>query len=175
MANPKIVHVKESVAELKRLQKNKPLLIVKRLNMLLELKKTGEGGISKRLLAKLVGVDPNSIQKWRGLYINGGISAIVSHGRTGFKPSLITKEEHGKIEQKLTGPKNAPRGYKDLTQWIKKELGKDIKYTTVVEYCKRHFGSKIKVARKTHVLKDEGKATAFKKTSARSSRKRSSK
>jgi transposase len=170
MAHPKIVYVKESAAELKRLQKKQSLTIVKRLNMLLELKKNGGDGISKRQLAKLVGVDPNSIQKWRALYANGGIASILSHGMTGFKPSLITKEEHKKIEQKLTEPKNALRGYKELMQWIKEELGKDIKYTTVVEYSKRHFGSKIKVARKTHVLKDEGEAASFKKTLAKSSR-----
>ncbi len=171
MANAKIIHVKESAAELKRLQKKQPLTIIKRLNMLLELKKSGQDGISKRHLAKLIGVDPNSIQSWRTLYTNSGIKGILSHGRKGFKPSLITKEEHKKIEQKLTQPKNALRGYKELMHWIKEELGKDIKYTTIVEYSKRHFGSKIKVARKTHVLKDEEKVTAFKKTSLRSSSK----
>ena len=171
MAHAKIINVKESSGELKRLQKNQPLIIIKRLNMLLELKKNDQDGISKRHLAKIVGVDPNSIQKWRTMYFNGGITSILSHGRIGFKPSLITKEEHKKIEQKLTQPKNALRGYKELMEWIKEELGKDIKYTTVVEYSKRHFGSKIKVARKTHVLKDEGKVTAFKKTSVKSSRK----
>jgi transposase len=175
MAHAKIIHVKESSAELKRLQQNQPLIIIKRLNMLLELRKNSQEGVSKRQLAKLIGVDPNSIQNWRTMYANSGIAGIISHGRIGFKPSLITKEEHKKIEQKLNQPKNALRGYKELMQWIKEELGKDLKYTTVVEYSKRHFGSKIKVARKTHVLKDEEKMIAFKKTSVKSSRKRFSK
>lgn len=175
MANAKVIHVKESSAELKRLQKNKPLIIIKRLNMLLELKKNGQKGISKRQLATRVGVDPNSIQNWRTIYTNEGIAGIISHGRIGFKPSIINKEEHKKIEQKLNQPKNALRGYKELMQWIKDELGKDIKYTTIVEYSKRHFGSKIKVARKTHILKDEEKVTTFKKTSVKSSKKPSSK
>ena len=56
-------------------------------------------------------------------------------------------------------------------QWIKDEFGKEIKYTTVVEYSKRHFGSKIKVARKSHLLKDEAALVAFKKTSVKSSKK----
>lgn len=171
MAHAKIIHVKESSAELKRLQKNQPLIIIKRLNMLLELKKNGQDGIPKRQLAKLIGVDPNSIQNWRSIYCDSGIAGILSHGRIGFKPSLINREEHKKIEQKLSQPKNALRGYKELMQWIKEELGKDLKYTTVVEYSKRHFASKIKVARKTHVLKDEEKVATFKKTSVKSSRK----
>jgi transposase len=155
MSKATIIHIKESSKELKQLQKDQPLTIIKRLNMLVELKKNGVVGISKRQLAKLIGVDPNSIQKWRTIYINEGINGIISHGRIGFKPSLITKDEHKKIEHKLNQPKNALRGYKELIQWIKNELGKEIKYTTVVEYSKRHFGSKIKVARKSHVLKDE--------------------
>ena len=168
MSKAKIIHIKESLKELKQLQKNQPLTIIKRLNMLIELKKNGTNGLSKRELATRIGVDPNSIQKWRTIYINQGIKGIVSHGRIGFKPSLITKEEHKKIEQKLNQPKNALRGYKELMQWIKDELGKEIKYTTVVEYSKRHFGSKIKVARKSHILKDEVAMDAFKKTSVKS-------
>lgn len=173
MANAKHITVKESTKELKQLQKNKPLSIIKRLNMLIELKKNESRGISKRQLAKLIGVDPNSIQNWRTIYLKDGISGIISHGRVGFKPSLITKEEHKKIEKKLQQPKNALRGYKELMQWIKDELGRDIKYTTVVEYSKRHFGSKIKVARKSHVKKDEEAEIAFKKTSVKSSKKQS--
>lgn len=168
MAKAKIIHVKESSKELKQFQKNQPLSIIKRLNMLIELKKNGVNGLSKRQLAKLIGVDPNSIQKWRTIYVNEGIKGIVSHGRIGFKPSLITKEEHKKIEQKLSQPKNALRGYKELMLWIKDEFGKELKYTTVVEYAKRHFGSKIKVARKSHILKDEVALATFKKTSVKS-------
>jgi len=171
MSKAKIIHIKESSKELKQLQKQQPLTIIKRLNMLIELKKDGANGISKRHLAKLIGVNPNSIQKWRTLYINEGIKGIVSHGRIGFKPSLISKQEHKKIEHKLNQPKNALRGYKELVQWIKDEFGKELKYTTVVEYSKRHFGSKIKVARKSHVLKDEETEATFKKTSAKSSKK----
>ncbi len=171
MSKATIIHIKESSKELKQLQKNQPLTIIKRLNMLLELKKNGINGLSKRQLAKLIGVDPNSIQKWRTIYVNAGIKGIISHGRIGFKPNLITKEEHKKIEHKLNQPKNALRGYKELIQWIKDEFGKEIKYTTVVEYSKRHFGSKIKVARKSHLLKDELALTAFKKTSVKSSKK----
>ena len=101
MSKATIIHIKESSKELKQLQKNQPLTIIKRLNMLIELKKNGSNGISKRQLAKLIGADPNSIQKWRTIYINDGIKGIVSHGRIGFKPSLISKEEHKKIEHKL--------------------------------------------------------------------------
>lgn len=69
MAKPKIIHIKESLKELKQLQKNQSLTIIKKLLMLIELKKSGPDGISKRQLAKQIGVDPNSIQKWRTIYL----------------------------------------------------------------------------------------------------------
>ena len=139
--------------------------------MLIELQKSGVNGISKRELAKRIVVDPNSIQKWRTIYLNQGIACITCDGRVGFKPSLITKEGHKEIEANLNQPENALRGYKELMQWIKDELGKELKYTTVVEYAKRHFKSKIKVARKSHVSKNEALVSTFKKTSAKPFRK----
>jgi transposase len=172
MSHPKLILVKESVKELKQLQKNQPLTIIKRLNMLIEMKKNPGKGISKRALAKTIGVDPNSIQSWRTLYVENGISGIVSHGLIGFKPSLINKAEHKKIEDKLKQPKNQLKGYTELMNWIKDDLGKELKYTTVVEYAKRHFGTKIKVARKSHVLKNDQAVEAFKKTSAKSYKKK---
>jgi transposase len=86
---------------------------------------------------------------------------MLKHGRTGFKPSVFTKQEHAKIENELSKPKNTLRGYKQLMTWINTELNKKVKYTTVVEYSKRHFGTKIKVARKSHVKKDTKAAEEF--------------
>ena len=109
MSKAKIIHIKESLKELKLLQRNQPLTIIKKLLMLMELKKSGTNGISKRQLATLIGVDPNSIQKWRTIYLKKAITGITCDGRLGFKPSLITKEEHKKIDHKLNQPENAIR------------------------------------------------------------------
>ncbi len=72
---------------------------------------------------------------------------------------------------KLKDPKNGIRGYTELLEWVRKELFKDMKYITLVKYTQRHFGSKIKVARKSHVKKDEEAVAAFKKTSVKNVRK----
>ena len=170
MSKPKLIIVKETVKELKKLQTGKSSLLIKRLNMLIELRKNGLLGVSKRQLAKTIGVDPNTIQSWRTLYLTEGIDGMLKHGRIGFKPSVFTKQEHAKIENKLSKPKNTLRGYKQLMTWINTELDKKVKYTTVVEYSKRHFGTKIKVARKSHVKKDDEKGETFKKTSGKPSK-----
>ena len=171
MSYAKAIHIKESVKELSQLRKTSSDTINKRLLMLIEIKREKNSSISKRDLAKLIGVDPNSITSWKKLYQQKGISGIISDGRLGFKLSVISAEEHKKIEKKLKDPKNGIRGYVELLDWVKTELSKDMKYITLLKYAQRHFGSKIKVARKSHVKKDELAVEAFKKTSVKSVRK----
>lgn len=172
MAHPFQINVTQSISELRRLQRKSGPLIAKRLLMLIEIKRHEKTGISKRELSKITGINHNSIVKWRNIYKKEGIEPLLTHGRIGgFKKSVISKEEHAKIEKKLNDPKNGIRGYTELLEWVKKELGKDMKYITLLKYAQRHFGSKIKVARKSHVKKDDALVDTFKKTSVKNARK----
>lgn len=167
MAFPKQLAIKESLQELKAVLKKATPLIAPRIRVLMEIKKSELKGISKRELAALVGVNHNSVQNWRRLYAAGGIGAICTHNRTGFKPSVFTVEEHQAIEQKLKDPKGGLRGYVELLDWVEKEFNKQVKYNTLLKYSIKHFGSKVKVARKSHINKNEDAVSAFKKTLAR--------
>jgi transposase len=69
------------------------------------------------------------------------------------------------IEKKLKDPKNGLAGYTELQQWIEKEFNKEVKYNTILKYAMRNFGSSVKVARKSHVKKDELAVESFKKAS----------
>lgn len=171
MAHPFQITVKESIEELRKLQRKSGELIGKRLLMLIEIKKHEKTGISKRELSRITGINHNSIVKWRLQYNKEGIEPLLTHGRTGFKKSLISEEEHSKIENKLNDPKNGIRGYTELLEWVKQDLSKEMKYITLVKYVQRHFGSKIKVARKSHVKKDEAEVDTFKKTLVKNARK----
>jgi hypothetical protein len=172
MALPFQITVKQTIQELRRLQRTNGELIAKRLLMLIEIKKHEKTGISKRALSRITGINHNGIVKWRKLYNLSGIEPLLKHGRVGgFKKSVISKEEHRKIEMKLNDPKSGIRGYTELLEWVNKELSKDIKYITLVKYTERHFGSKIKVARKSHVKKDQEAVATFKKTSVKNARK----
>ena len=171
MALPLKITVKETVAELKAMQRQHGELIRKRLLMLLEIKKHENTGISKRDLSAITGINHNSIVKWRKMYNASGIDSLLKHGRIGgFKKSVISKEEHKQIEKLMKNPKNGIRGYSELLEWVNKEFSKDLKYITVLKYVQRHFGTKIKVARKSHVKKDSEMAEAFKKTSVKNAR-----
>ena len=173
MSAPKTILVKENLADLRKILKDSTLFMSPRVKMLIELKKHEDGGISKRNLADLVGVSHNSIQTWRTLYSVGGIKLLLSHKKTGYKPSIITPEEREKIDSILKNPSNGLRGYKELLTWIEKELSKNMEYNTLYKYCVREFGSAIKVARKSHIKKDMEAVEAFKKTSVKSAPKQS--
>ena len=165
MAHSKKMVIKETEKEIKNLLKQSIPFIGQRLKVLLILKQNEETGISKREVAKLALVDPNSVQKWRTLYLNAGIDGLLKHKKTGFRPSVFSQEEHLKIKEKLNDPQNGLQGYVELKEWIENESGKVFNYNTLLYYCIRNFKSSVKVARKNHVKKDEGQGDAFKKTS----------
>jgi len=165
MSLPKIIQVKEDLNDLKKILKKSSVLIQPRIKMLIEIKKSSDNALSKRALAEIIGVNHNSIQSWRSMYELGGITLLMTHKKTGYKPPLITKEDREVIECKLKDPNNGLRGYTELMKWIKQELEISIRYNTLYKYCVRNFGSSVKVARKSHVKKDIEAVEAFKKTS----------
>jgi transposase len=136
--------------------------------MLILIKNNEGESLSKHKLGKMLGVSSSSIQIWRRLYERGGLCLLLEDKRIGYKPSIISEAEHEKIEAKLNNPSNGLRGYVELQAWISQEFNKPIKYNTLLKYCGRHFGSKSKVARKSHVKKDLQAVEAFKKTSDKS-------
>jgi len=168
MSKAKQMYVSESVSELKKLLAYRNVTIANRIRMLILIKNNEGSSLSKQALGKMLGVSSSSIQIWRKLYERGGMSLLLEDKRIGFKPSLISQEEHAMIETKLNDPTNGLRGYVELQEWIRQEFDKSIKYNTLLKYCGRNFGSKSKVARKSHVKKDLQAVEDLKKTSDKS-------
>ena len=164
MANALSVHVKESIQGLKVLLKKSLQHHSPKIRMLLAIKNS-KVPFSKNELGEMIGVNHNSIQTWRTMYIEGGITALLTHKKVGFRPSVITSTAHKKIEKKLNSPTEAFTSYKELQKWVDTKFLKGIKYTTINSYVKRHFGAKLKVARKSHIDKDPKAEEEFKKNS----------
>ena len=171
MSNSKFFHIKESVAEIKKLQRNSTPIISKRLLALLVFKRNESTGISKLMASKETGINPNSIQTWRSLYIKGGINALMKHNNKGYKPSIINSEQEAELKNILHDPENGFVGYIELQAWFNEKYNTNIGYNTFRSFIKRKFKTKIKVARKYHVEKDTKAVEAFKKTSIKSVKK----
>ena len=167
MSKPQIIPVKESVPELKKLLKKATPLIAPRIKMLLVEKLNAVNGISRRVLASEIGVDPNSITNWRSIYKKGGIVLLQKHNKTGFKKSVFSLQVQKAIEQKLNNPANGLRGYTELLTFLEKKFTTKFKYNTLLKFCIKNYQSSVKVARKSHVKKDIALVDTFKKTSVR--------
>lgn len=168
MSNSKVFTIKESFEEIKKLQKKSIDIISKRLQVLLVFKRYELEGVSKRIVASEVGVNHNSVQAWRSLYIKGGIKELMHHNRKGFKPSKINSEQEAVLKDILHNPENGFVGYIELQTWFNETYNADIKYNTLRSFVLRKFKTKIKVARKYHAKKDQEAVDAFKKTSIKS-------
>lgn len=169
MPAKRYISVKEPEEQLKKLIKSSPSIFIPRLRMLLIMKQQGQAVLSKRTLAEQTGVDPNSIQKWRNCYERDGLDALLSHKRTGFKPSLISSKQHQSLDKILSNEQNGMPGYTELLVWFNQTHSTKLEYQCLYKYCRRHFNTKIKVARKSHVNKDKEAVMAFKKTLVKSS------
>jgi transposase len=171
MALPKTFKIKESEKEIKSLIKKSSLMIAKRLHALLVFKQNEDIGISKREVANEVGVNHNSIQTWRTLYIKGGIKMLMSHSNIGYKPCKINNVQEQALKEQLENPHNGMVGFIELLDWFNQTFETSINYKTFHGFVVRKFKAKIKVARKSHTNKDVQAVEAFKKTSVKSARK----
>ena len=157
----KKLEVTESVEVLKKLHSKVGYHLKPRLKMLLvSLQKDLH---SKRQLAEAIGVDKNSIDKWKTLYTKGGLEALLQDNRGGKRPSLITPIVEEALSKKLTHSSEAPRSFKELHGWVQEHYIKEINYQTLRGYVMRKYGAKIKVVRKTHINKDDQQVQEFKK------------
>ena len=168
MSQAKVFEIKESEQQIKSIMKGSIPLIAKRLHALLVFKRNQSSGISKRDVADEVGVNHNSIQTWRSLYIGGGIHALTSHNKAGFKPSVITSDQEKGLKEQLHKPDNGMVGFTELLAWFNSKFGTDINYKTFHGFVVRNYNAKLKTARKSHIKKDANKVEAFKKTSRKS-------
>lgn len=165
MSNPLKFIVKETLPELAALMKQQPQHLKDRVRFL-QICKKSKVDLTKYQIAEAVGISHFSAQAWRKMYCEKGVEGLLKFKRTGFKQSIITKEVHDDIEKKLNDPRNGLVGYKELQAYISEKFIKDINYHTVNKYVKRKFGAKLKVARKSHVNKNEESVSEFKKKSA---------
>lgn len=140
-------------------------MVAKRVYALLIFKQNVLTGISKREVAQIIGVNHNSIQAWRNLYIDGGLELLTKHSKTGYKPSIITLEQEQALKEQMYNLENGFVGFVELLAWFDEKFGTQTNYNTFKGYVVRKFKAKIKTARKVHVNKDQEKADNFKKTS----------
>lgn len=118
---------------------------------------------TKQGLALALGINHNTAQSWRKRYHEGGLDLLLSDKRGGKRPPVIDAITDAAILVKLSSPTDAPRSFKELQQWVDEHYIAGINYHTLNKHVKRKYSAKLKVARKSHINKDEQAVEAFKK------------
>jgi len=134
MAKPKIIDVQESMEELMSLlhQAGKHH---KRIQMLMLIK--GGNIVTKRALAKELGISDRTPCEWRNKYVKGGLQFLLQDDRRG-RSKQITPEAHVALEKCIKD--KAYPSCVDIYDWLKKKFGLTIGYQAVHLYIKRNFG-----------------------------------
>jgi hypothetical protein len=115
MANALKVEIKETLSELRKLMRKSIPMISLRIKMLVQLK-NHNGILSRRKLAAKVGVSDKSIQTWRKIYVEEGLSALLQHEKKGPVSKIFGDDEQKFLKEILSNPKNGVQGYNCLCQ-----------------------------------------------------------
>lgn len=156
--------LKESILELKSLRKSaKNNRIEKRLLFLIM--KDDQKYSTREKLADYLNISEATLRVWSKLYKESGLDSLLTISSGGAHYTKVSANVHKGLEQKLNDSINPLLGYKDAVIWVKKTFDIVIEYNTLRTYMKRHFGTKLKVPRKSHYKKDEQAIEVFKKLS----------
>lgn len=156
------IKVKENIKELIRLKnKAKNLTVRKRLNGLIETHKKGD--FTRKELSQYLGISKRTLELWLTIYKTEGIEGILAVKPRRKGSVLINKEVHDALKERVMSRTNNFLSYKEAQQWVLSEHGVEMSYTGLRDYLIRHFKTKIKSPRKSHVKKDVGAIALFKK------------
>ena len=120
---------------------------------------------TQTILSTHIGVDYSSLKRWLKQYKEEGLESYLSIKSGGNKASIISKEIHSKLSDKLNNSTAPLKGYWEAQLWVRDNFGLEIKYNTLRTYLIRHFKTKIKAPRKSHYKQDDQAIEAFFKTS----------
>ena len=155
--------VLQSSEELKKLVKSqRKYKNIQRLQSLLYIKE--QSFKTREELSQFMGVSRRTIEKWVSLYREGGLDKMLISEKRVRRSKLIPQEVNMALAQRLQDCNQGFLSYVEAQQWLACEHNLDLKYNTVREHLIRHFKTKIKSPRKSHVKKDSEAVDAFLKT-----------
>jgi transposase len=157
------ITIKESLSTLKNLKRKQTSIRKEKRAYALICLKEGKFDTRKQL-ANYLGIHVRSLEKWVAQYNVHGIEDLLlcKPKRKGSK--IITPQIHEGLEKRVHDGSNPFKGYWEAQQWVQQEFGVEVNYHRIREYLIKHFKTKVKRPRKSHIEKDPNGAEAFFKT-----------
>ena len=162
--------IKESFSDLKKnLSREKNMKAKLRIQSLVFIKE--EKFKTRQHLADYLCIHVRTLEKWLVLYRLGGIKRMTSFERTSSTAKNMTASMHQALKEKLENNTACFAGYKEALFWLNETYQTAFKYSWLRKYLIKHFGTKLKVPRKSHIKKDEKAVGTFLKSFLQNSRK----
>ncbi|NDJ20029.1 helix-turn-helix domain-containing protein [Myxacorys almedinensis] len=158
------IEIRETVAELEALiqQQSNPNL-KERLQVLYLLKLPNARSISE--IAKVVGRNRGSVQRWLSQYRTHGVSSLLEIRQSPGRPQVIPAWAVKSLKQRLDDPETGFGSYTQVQQWLSETLNVQAEYATVHHLVRYRLGAKLKAARPVHTKQNSEALEAFKQTS----------
>src|SRR5512139_2196728 len=163
MSRPLNSFIIETAAELKQLMNaQQKAKLQERIQTLYLLKH--QRAKSLHDLADFLGRSRSTIESWLTLYRKKGLLGLLAWNYHGGQPPAMPEPGLTELREKL----NQPQGFKsygEIKQWFKEQYGLAIHYKTVHQTVHYKLKAKLKVARPTHIKRDDTAVVEFKKNS----------
>lgn len=156
--------ITETVETLKKSRNRQKSLGARRRIECLLLLKIGKYPTQEKVASHL-GVRRQTLVKWLKAYREGGISAMLPSGKRNRSSKIFTPETHQALCEKMSDTLSPLSGYLDAQRWLRETHGVEVKYHWLRKYLIKHFKTKLKTPRKSHIKKDGKAVAAFLKTS----------
>src|SRR5512135_882033 len=155
------VFIIETADELKRLMKvQQKAKLKERIQALYLLK--NERAKTLQDLADFLGRSKSTIESWLTRYRKKGLLGLLAWNYHGGQPPAIPEPVLTELREKLSQPQGF-KSYGEIQQWLKEEYGWEIHYKTVPQTVHYKLKAKLKVARPTHLKRDDTAVVEFKK------------
>src|SRR5512143_848123 len=161
MSRPLTIFIIETADELKQLRNAQQKAKLKeRLQALYLLK--NERAKTLQDVADFLGRSRSTIESWLALYRKKGLLGLLAWNYHGGQPPAIPEPVLTELREKLSQP-HGFKSYGEIQQWLKEEYGLEIHYKTVHQTVHYKLKAKLKVARPTHIKRDDMAVVEFKK------------
>ncbi len=149
--NKAIPIMHESAAELKQLLRRERHPIKQQRLHALYLLASGQAH-HRTEVARLLGVDRNTVGRWLDQYEHGGLPALLNTYVPAGKRKPLSPAQLAQLQQALAQP-HGFASYDGVRQWIKDTCGVTLSYNATHKLVRYKLGAKLKVARPAHIKK----------------------
>ena len=163
MSRPLIIFITETADELKQLMNTQQKAKLKERVQALYLLKNGRAKTLQDLV-DFLGRSKSTIESWLTLYRKKGLLGLVAWNYHGGQPPAISEPVLTELRETLSQPQGF-KNYGEVQQWLKAEHGLEIHYKTVSQTVPYKLKANLKVARPTHLKRDDTAVVEFKKNS----------